>query len=78
LLNNRGILVYASCSQSLSARDLSAAMLKAARRQACELQLVQVLGQARDHPINAAMPETDYLKGFIGRVVTCRKTRRLT
>lgn len=67
LLNDGGTLVSASCSQPLQSADLSGAMLRGARRNRAELQLLQVLGQAKDHPINAAMPETAYLKGFIAR-----------
>ncbi|MBX2879181.1 MAG: class I SAM-dependent rRNA methyltransferase [Granulosicoccus sp.] len=67
LLRSGGTLVSASCSQPLQSSDLSGAMLRGARRNKVELQLLQSLGQARDHPVNAAMPETAYLKGFIAR-----------
>ncbi len=76
LLNEGGVIVSASCSQPLSASDLSGAMLKGARKHGYELQLLHSLGQARDHPVHAAMPETHYLKGFAGRLGSGR-TRRL-
>lgn len=74
LLNPGGTLVSASCSQPLSPSDLSGAMLRGARRNKVELQLLQVLGQARDHPINAAMSETAYLKAFIARPLSSSRS----
>ena len=68
LLSPGGVLVSASCSQPLQPADLSQAMLKAVRKQGFELQLLHELHQSVDHPVNAAMSETRYLKGFIGRL----------
>jgi 23S rRNA (cytosine1962-C5)-methyltransferase len=33
------------------------------------VQVLSQLQQAPDHPVHPAIPETDYLKGFICRVV---------
>jgi 23S rRNA (cytosine1962-C5)-methyltransferase len=34
------------------------------------VQVLAQLQQAPDHPVHPAIPETDYLKGFICRVTT--------
>ena len=40
----------------------------AARDAGVRLQLLTSCHQAADHPIHPAMPETEYLKGFLCRV----------
>jgi 23S rRNA (cytosine1962-C5)-methyltransferase len=34
-----------------------------------QVQVLEQLQQAPDHPVHAAIPETDYLKGYIARVL---------
>ena len=34
-----------------------------------QVQVLQSLQQGPDHPVQAAIPETDYLKGFACRVL---------
>lgn len=67
VLEPDGMLVSASCSQHLSHRDLNGAMVKAARKNRRELQVIAQGGQGPDHPVNAAMPETNYLKAIFAR-----------
>jgi 23S rRNA (cytosine1962-C5)-methyltransferase len=69
LLSPHGILISASCSQHLQANALKTAMLRGARKQGRELQILQQGGQGPDHPVNAAMPETAYLKAFCARLL---------
>ncbi len=69
LLKSGGLLVSASCSQHLLRSELANAMLKAARKNRSDLQFIHQGGQGADHPVNAAMPETDYLKAIFSRMI---------
>jgi 23S rRNA (cytosine1962-C5)-methyltransferase len=68
LLANEGILVSCSCSYHLSAEDLQDAICKAARGAGRQLQVLESGGQATDHPVHPAIPETRYLKAYFCRV----------
>lgn len=68
LLSGDGILVSCSCSHHVSADDLQDAIAKAARGAGRHLQILEAGGQAPDHPVHAAIPETRYLKTFFCRV----------
>ena len=63
-----GILVSCSCSYHVSAEDLQDAIAKAARVADKHLQIVEMGGQAPDHPVHPAIPETRYLKAYFCRV----------
>jgi len=63
-----GILVSCSCSFHLSAEDLQDAIGKAARSAQKHVQILQLGGQAADHPVHPAIPETRYLKAYFCRV----------
>jgi 23S rRNA (cytosine1962-C5)-methyltransferase len=67
-LANDGILVSCSCSAHLSAEDLQEAIAKAARGADRQLQIMEMGGQAPDHPVHPAIPETRYLKAYFCRV----------
>jgi 23S rRNA (cytosine1962-C5)-methyltransferase len=69
LVSDWGFLACASCSQHLAADELLWAVRQGAARQNAELQLLWRGGQAPDHPVHPAMPETDYLKALCCRVV---------
>lgn len=64
LVADAGFLVSASCSHHLSRDGLRSAMLRASRELRMELQLLEEGGQAADHPVHPAIPETAYLKAF--------------
>ena len=68
LLGNEGILVSCSCSYHLAPEDLLDAICKAARGAGKQLQVLASGGQAPDHPVHPAIPETRYLKAFFCRV----------
>ena len=68
VLRQDGILVSASCSYHLPREALQDAMLRAARRQGRSLQILEQGHQGPDHPVHPAIPETAYLKAFVGRV----------
>ena len=69
LLEREGVLVSCSCSYHMQAESLVAAIQRAARHVSRFVQIVEVGGQAPDHPIHPAIPETRYLKSFFCRVV---------
>jgi 23S rRNA (cytosine1962-C5)-methyltransferase len=63
-----GILVSCSCSYHVSHEDLQDAIAKAARTADRHLQILEIGGQAPDHPVHPAIPETRYLKAYFCRV----------
>lgn len=69
VLGKDGILVSASCSYHMPREDLLGAMDRAARHIDRNLQILEQGHQGPDHPIHPAIPETAYLKAFIGRVL---------
>lgn len=69
LLSRDGILVSCSCSYHLPADDLLALIQKAARHTGRFVQVLETGGQAPDHPVHPAIPETRYLKAYICRAV---------
>ena len=69
LLAPDGILVSCSCSHHLPRSELLAAIQTGARELQRQVQVLEVLQQGPDHPIHPAIPETDYLKGYLCRVL---------
>lgn len=69
LLAPDGILVSCSCSHHLPRSELLAAIQAGARELQRQVQVLEVLQQGPDHPIHPAIPETDYLKGYLCRVL---------
>jgi 23S rRNA (cytosine1962-C5)-methyltransferase len=63
-----GILVSCSCSSHVSAEELQDAIAKAARGADKHLQILEMGGQAPDHPVHPAIPETRYLKAYFCRI----------
>jgi 23S rRNA (cytosine1962-C5)-methyltransferase len=68
LIADDGILVSCSCSYHVSAEELQDAIAKAAKSAGRHLQILEVGGQAPDHPVHPAIPETRYLKTYFCRV----------
>jgi len=69
LLDRDGIVVSCSCSYHLSPESLVEAIQRAARHVSRFVQIVEVGGQAPDHPIHPAIPETRYLKANFCRAI---------
>jgi 23S rRNA (cytosine1962-C5)-methyltransferase len=69
LIERDGILVSCSCSYHLEAQHLLGAIQRAGRHLGRFVQVVEVGGQAPDHPLHPAIPETRYLKAFFCRAV---------
>ena len=63
-----GILVSCSCSFHVSAEELQDAIAKAARGADKHVQILEMGGQAPDHPVHPAIPETRYLKTYFCRI----------
>lgn len=63
-----GILVSCSCSYHVSSDELQDAVAKAARSADKHIQILEAGGQAPDHPVHPAIPETRYLKAYFCRV----------
>ena len=68
ILSPGGLLVSASCSFHLSREQLQDLLRAASRHLDRHLVLIARGGQAKDHPIHPAIPETDYLKAFFCHV----------
>lgn len=64
-----GMLATFSCSHHIGAELFRAVVLDAAADAKKTLRLVRALTQSRDHPILPAVPETEYLKGFLLQVL---------
>lgn len=70
VLAEEAILVSASCSMHLSESALLEIMQLAAAQAGRTLQVLEFLGQGPDHPVQAAIPETRYLKTIVARVMS--------
>ena len=68
LLPRDGLLVSCSCSWHLEPGALLDALQKAGRHLGRFVQVLASGGQAPDHPVHPAIPETRYLKAFLCRV----------
>jgi 23S rRNA (cytosine1962-C5)-methyltransferase len=69
LLGKDGLLVSCSCSYHFPRAMLLDVLNQGARHLDRNMQVISQLQQAPDHPVHPAIPETDYLKGFIARVL---------
>lgn len=69
VLSKDGILISASCSYHLAREELQQILLQSSRHLDRFLQLVEQGGQAPDHPVHPAIPETSYLKVFFSRLL---------
>ena len=69
LTKPEGIVVTSSCSHHISEGDLLKAIGRAAHDARRSVRLLEQRGQASDHPVLLAMPETRYLKCFIMQVL---------
>jgi 23S rRNA (cytosine1962-C5)-methyltransferase len=68
LLGRDGLLLSASCSMHLSRDSLQEIVRGASRHLDRQAQILARGGQAADHPIHPAIPETDYLKAVLARI----------
>lgn len=69
VLAKDGVLVSCSCSYRLTREALREVLLRASRHLDRFLMLLEEGGQAPDHPLHPAIPETAYLKVYFARVL---------
>ena len=58
-----------SCSGSLSREEFRTVLAWSAKDAGAEVQVLETLGQAQDHPVRLSFPESEYLKVFILRII---------
>jgi 23S rRNA (cytosine1962-C5)-methyltransferase len=69
LLAPEGILATFSCSGGIEPAFFQEIVRWAAKDAGRQVQILQKLGQPHDHPIRLDLPETEYLKGLVCRVL---------
>ncbi|MDG4550668.1 MAG: class I SAM-dependent rRNA methyltransferase [Candidatus Contendobacter sp.] len=69
VLERDGLLVSCSCSQLLSRDTLIQTLLQGSRHLDRNLVILEQGRQGPDHPVHPAIPETDYLKMIVARVL---------
>lgn len=69
LLAPEGILATFSCSGGIEPAFFQEIVRWAAKDAGREVQILEKLGQPFDHPVRLDLPETEYLKGLICRVL---------
>jgi 23S rRNA (cytosine1962-C5)-methyltransferase len=69
LLRPEGVLATFSCSGLVGAELFQKIVFSAAVDAGREVQVLQHLGQAADHPVLLSFPESAYLKGLLCRVL---------
>jgi 23S rRNA (cytosine1962-C5)-methyltransferase len=68
LLEPDGVLVTCCCSGLITAEMLEELLAQVAAEAKRDVQLLERHGQAADHPVAVACPESSYLKCLISRV----------
>lgn len=68
VLERDGILITASCSHHMPRTLLMDGVQAGVRHLDRFAQMIEPLSQSPDHPVHPAIPETDYLKGYVFRV----------
>ena len=69
MLTPGGVLATFTCSHHISAEAFLATIIDAAVDAKRTIRREAVLGASPDHPVLPAVPETEYLKGFVLRVL---------
>lgn len=68
-VKNGGIIATFSCSGAMSREMFQTTIAWAAADAGVEIQILRTLSAGEDHPIRISFPESEYLKGFIIRVI---------
>lgn len=69
VVKDGGILFTFSCSGAIDRETFRTTLAWAATDARVEVQILQVLGQAEDHPVRLSFPESEYLTGYVLRVI---------
>ncbi len=68
-IKSDGILITFSCSGALTRENFRLLLGWAAADAGCEVQILETLSAGSDHPVRLSFPESEYLKGFVLRVI---------
>ena len=68
-IKNGGILITFSCSGALSREDFRTVLSWSAKDARVEAEILRTLSQGEDHPIRLSVPESEYLKGYVLRII---------
>ena len=68
-IKNGGILITFSCSGALSREDFRTMLSWSAKDARVEAEILRTLSQGEDHPIRLSFPESEYLKGYVLRII---------
>lgn len=68
VLSPGGILLTCSCSGRVTREDFQGVLAGVAARTGRAIQVLEVGGQAPDHPVSVSCPESSYLKAVLARV----------
>lgn len=64
-----GIIITFSCSGALSREDFKTVISWSAKDAGIECQILRTLSQGEDHPIRLSFPESEYLKGYVLKII---------
>jgi 23S rRNA (cytosine1962-C5)-methyltransferase len=64
-----GLVATFSCSAGVSLQDFQTAVAWAAKDAKREIHVIAFLNQSSDHPVRISFPESNYLKGFLLRII---------
>ncbi len=68
-VKSNGIIITFSCSGALTRENFLLLLSWAASDAGCEIQVLETLSAGADHPVRISFPESQYLKGFVLRVI---------
>lgn len=68
-IKNGGILITFSCSGALSREDFKTVLSWSAKDARVEAEILRTPSQGEDHPIRLSFPESEYLKGYVLRII---------
>ena len=68
-IRNGGIIATFSCSGAMTREDFRMMLAWAAADAGAEIQILRTLSAGEDHPVRLSFPESEYLKGYIIRVI---------
>jgi 23S rRNA (cytosine1962-C5)-methyltransferase len=69
IINRNGILFTFTCSYHISAESFKKIIMKSAQKAKRNIQIIKKLTASEDHPVLPAMQETEYLKGYVLRII---------
>ncbi|MFA6891539.1 MAG: class I SAM-dependent rRNA methyltransferase, partial [Sphaerochaetaceae bacterium] len=64
-----GIIATFSCSGAITSEMFRTILAWSAQDAGREVQILHILGAGEDHPIRLSFPESEYLKGFVLRIL---------